>query len=214
MNKIHISNHIYKLEFWAVIKISVWLVEQEGIVYIIDTGLSYMSNSIIKEAEKLGKISGIFLTHGHSDHVGSVEKILQTHDVPVYIHSDEIKYAEGKEPFPGRKKAEHLIKPGVLLPLPNENSIAGLTPYHTPGHSPGHVAYFHPEDNTLISGDLFTSKKGKLKKPMKMFTADMKLAIESGKIIKELEPKLVSICHGKDVENPSNQIDEYLKNHS
>lgn len=62
----------------------------------------------------------------------------------------------------------------------------------------------------MIAGDLFTSKNGKLRKPMKMFTADMNEAVQSSQIVKELKPALVSICHGNDVENPSSQIDNYL----
>nr|WP_232722323.1 MBL fold metallo-hydrolase [Geobacillus sp. Manikaran-105] len=85
-----------------------------------------------------------------------------------------------------------------------------LTPIHTPGHSPGHVVYYHEKDRVLIGGDLFMSKKGQLKRPIAMFTANMEEAVESAGIVKELKPKVVSICHGCDVEEPHKQIDKYL----
>lgn len=43
-----------------------------------------------------------------------------------------------------------------------------------------------------------------------MFTANMEEAVESAGIVKELKPKVVSICHGCDVEEPHKQIDKYL----
>src|SRR4029079_18899730 len=43
-----------------------------------------------KEAEKMGlKITSVFLTHGHHDHVNGLAEILKTHDVPVYISKHE-----------------------------------------------------------------------------------------------------------------------------
>jgi len=99
------------------------------------------------------------------------------------------------------------------LPLPEADGklqpIGGLVPSHTPGHSPGHTAYYHPEDRILLAGDLFTSKRGQLRRPMAMFTADMARAVESGAVVKELKPCWVAICHGGKVANPHEQYDAY-----
>jgi glyoxylase-like metal-dependent hydrolase (beta-lactamase superfamily II) len=213
-----ISSNIYKIEAWLLIKMSAWIVTVSDGVYIVDTGMPFMGKRILKEAEKLGNVKGILLTHGHSDHVGGLKKILELKKIPVYAHEDEIKYMEGKEPFPGRKKAEFLVQPGIVQPLKmtNENidTIESLIPIHTPGHSPGHVVYYHQEDQVLIGGDLFTSKNGQLQKPMAMFTADMKEAVKSGRVIEKLKPNLVSICHGNDVKEPYKQIQNYLATYS
>ncbi|MCR6112593.1 MBL fold metallo-hydrolase [Bacillus sp. A301a_S52] len=216
MKVIKVSQHVYKIEAWFLLKMSAWLVKANNGVYIVDTGMPFMSNRIIKEAEKLGELKAILLTHGHSDHVGGLKKILNKHNLPVYSHVMDIKHMEGREPFPGRKKKEHLVEPGIVKPLKqNEDgtleAIENLVPYHTPGHSPGHVSYYHTLDRVLIGGDLFTSKGDKLKPPIKMFTADMSQAIESGKIVKELRPEVVSICHGSDIKQPHNQINAYLQ---
>ncbi|WP_307001635.1 MBL fold metallo-hydrolase [Lederbergia panacisoli] len=104
------------------------------------------------------------------------------------------------------------------MTLPNETEnlvpIGGLTPYLTPGHSPGHVAYFHEKDQVLLAGDLFTSKKGKLHRPISIFTPDMNEAVKSSAIIKELKPKKVEVCHGYTVLNPADHIEEYIESWS
>ena len=209
-----ISSNIYKLEAWLIIKMSAWLVTVNDGVYIVDTGMPFMGKKILKEAQKLGEVKGVLLTHGHADHVGGLKKILEIIKVPVYAHEEDIKYMEGKEPFPGRKKAEFLVERDVVQPLEMTDGkiipIENLIPIHTPGHSPGHVVYYHQEDEVLIGGDLFTSKKGQLRKPMAMFTANMDEAVKSGRVIEELKPKIVSICHSQDVKEPYKQIQNYL----
>lgn len=213
-----ISPHIYKLEKWLVIKISIWLVVSEEGVYIVDTGIASMSKAILTEARKLGKIKAILLTHGHSDHTGGIHNILKEEKIPVYVHQDEIKYMEGKEPFPRRKKPEVLVPPQLVQPLEEKDGqllpFGDFIPYLTPGHSPGHVVYYHVKDKVLIAGDLFTSKRGELAKPMAMFTADMTEAVKSSRIIAQLKPQLVTICHSNDVSNAALQLDSYIGKYS
>ncbi|WP_354005795.1 MBL fold metallo-hydrolase [Fictibacillus terranigra] len=83
------------------------------------------------------------LTHGHSDHTGSISAILKDHNIPVYAHSVEIPYLEGDLAYPRRKKAVSSVSKGITLPLSAGTEgelelIDGLRPYLTPGHSPGH----------------------------------------------------------------------------
>ena len=88
--------------------------------------------------------------------------------------------------------------------------MAGLRPYLTPGHSPGHVAYYHEQDRVLLAGDLFTTRRGRIGRPMAIFTADMAEAVRSAAIVARLRPDRLEICHGGPVLNPAEQIVEYL----
>jgi glyoxylase-like metal-dependent hydrolase (beta-lactamase superfamily II) len=212
-----ISDHIWSLKIWIVIPIHVWVVVDEDGVTLVDAGLPFMAKGILTFIEQLnvGPLTRIVLTHGHGDHTGAIERILEEIQVPIFAHRIEIPYIEGELPYPRRKKASITVPKKRTQALPeNEEgilqSVGGLTPYFTPGHSPGHVAYYHQQDQVLLVGDLFTAKKGKLRKPMTMFTADMAEAIRSSSIVRELKPLRLEVCHGTTVHHPANQLEAYL----
>jgi glyoxylase-like metal-dependent hydrolase (beta-lactamase superfamily II) len=71
--------------------------------------------------------------------------------------------------------------------------------YLTPGHSPGHVVYHHETDNLLLAGDLFITSKEDLHPPIRRFSVDMNENIDSGALINDLRPKLISSSHGQDL---------------
>ncbi len=213
-----VSEHIWSLKTWILIPIHVWIVADEEGLTLVDAGIPMMAKGIMKYMNQLeaGPLRRILLTHGHSDHVGALKSILSETNVPIYAHEIEIPYMEGDLIYPRRKKAEHNVAKGIVQSLQEDEqgglkSIAGLTPYLTPGHSPGHVVYYHEQDQVLLAGDLFTSKKGKLHQPMSMFTADMAEAVRSSSIIEKLKPKQLEVCHGNPVLHPADQLEEYMQ---
>lgn len=218
MQVTRVSTHIFKLYIWLGIPISVWAVKENDGITLVDTGIVQMGKGILKEIDQLGlgPLQRIILTHGHPDHVGAIERLRASRDVPVYAHALEIPYMEGEGPYPGRKKAKVLVRPGLTQPLAENGGelreIGSLKPYLTPGHSPGHTVFYHAEDRVLLGGDLFTSnRKGKLKRPIPMFTADMEQAIASGSVVKYLKPEILSLCHGTEVKHPDKQYDDFAK---
>ncbi|GGD76451.1 MBL fold metallo-hydrolase [Paenibacillus nasutitermitis] len=213
-----ISQHVWSLRIWMVIPVRVWVVVEDDGVVLVDAGIGSMTKGILTFIDKLsaGPLKAIILTHGHSDHVGAVNKIIGERSVPVYAHPVEIPYMEGMLAYPRRKKAAASLEARIAVPLPEDAEGTGLAafgslkPYLTPGHSPGHVVYYHERDRVLLAGDLFTAKRGKLRPPMKMFTADMKEAIASSAIVSKLKPLHLEICHGSPVLEPALQMDAYL----
>jgi glyoxylase-like metal-dependent hydrolase (beta-lactamase superfamily II) len=210
MKATRISEHIWSLKSWMMFPVHVWVVVDGDGVTLVDAGWPFMAKGILKFIDQLGAgpLQRILLTHGHGDHVGAIKSILTRSPVPVHAHSIEIPYMEGERPYPRRKRLEYNVARGLAQPLAEDEQghleeVAGLKPYFTPGHSPGHVAYYHEQDRVLLAGDLFTSKGGKLRPPMRMFTADMAEAVRSGAVVGQVNPQLVAICHGEPVLNPA-----------
>lgn len=212
-----VSEHIWSLKTWMLIPVQVWVVAGDDGLTLVDAGLPYMAGGILRFIDGLNKgpLQRIMLTHGHSDHIGALKAILSKRPVPLYAHRIELPYMEGALRYPRRKRLEFNVAKGVAQPLREEldgtlGMVAGLTPYLTPGHSPGHVAYYHEQDRVLLAGDLFTAKRGQLRKPMAMFTADMAEAVRSSSIVRQLRPDRLEVCHGGAVHNPADRLDHYI----
>ncbi|HUR10763.1 MAG TPA: MBL fold metallo-hydrolase, partial [Flavitalea sp.] len=71
---------------------------------LVDAGLKWSVPKIKKMAEHLFwpdvRPSAILLTHGHFDHVGSLEKLSKEWEVPVYAHKLEKPYLTGQSAYP------------------------------------------------------------------------------------------------------------------
>ena len=99
-------------------------------------------NAIFKAAEEMeGKITNIYLTHSHYDHVNGVDQVLHRSDARLHVHKIEDQFWGGA----GRNAQLH--HGGDKLKLGETE----LTIHHTPGHTPGSVCY--ELDGKLFTGD-------------------------------------------------------------
>lgn len=200
---------------------------------LIDCGMPHSKEKIMEAAEERfghsGKPRAIVLTHGHFDHVGSLEPLLEEWDVPVFAHELEIPYLNGKKDYP---KGDPTVDGGLvseLSPLYPHHGIDvsdslhmlqanGEVPFmpgwkwvHTPGHTPGHVSIYRENDGALIAGDAFVTvkqeslykvvfQKKEISGPPKYFTVDWESARESVKTLSDLNPEIAVTGHGEAVE--------------
>lgn len=196
---------------------------------LIDAGLKGSAKKIIRMANELfgsgTKPSAILLTHGHFDHVGALEELLNAWEVPVYSHPLELPYLRGLSSYPPPdpmtggglmsvmswmfprrpKDLGHRIRP--LPPDHTVPALPGWTYVHTPGHAPGQVAFFREADRTLIAGDTFVTtrqesvfavmtQKQILSGPPRYFTTDWKAAKLSIEKLFKLAPECAATGHG------------------
>lgn len=108
----------------------------------VDPGFEPDEFQEISETEGL-TITSILITHGHSDHVGGVERLQALTGAEIYGGPEDS--IAGAKP----------VADGQVLPL-GGLEISALA---TPGHSPGHFCYLC--EGRLITGDiLFCGKVG------------------------------------------------------
>ncbi|WP_207497185.1 MBL fold metallo-hydrolase [Aridibaculum aurantiacum] len=207
--------------------------QQSGGWVLIDAGLKWSYGKIKSMATKLfgkeSKPTCIVLTHGHFDHVGSVARLAEEWEVPVFAHYMEIPYLTGKSSYPppdpsvggGMMSAMAFMYPKTPINiwqhvrvLPNDETIPGLNGWkyiHTPGHAPGHISLFREDDKILIAGDAFVTTKQEsaissmtnrreLSGPPKYFTTDWDAAEASVRKLAYLHPNVAATGHGAPME--------------
>ncbi|GAB3326177.1 MBL fold metallo-hydrolase [Larkinella ripae] len=198
---------------------------------LIDAGTPSGADSIRQKARELfgenNPPQAIVLTHGHFDHTGSLESLLKEWSaVPVYAHSLELPFLQGKSSYPPPDPAvgggamaylSWMFPTGPsnfgdrVRPLPTEGPIPELPDWrvlHTPGHAPGHISLFRESDRVLIAGDAFTNtnqnsaiavatQKEELHGPPAYFTFDWVASKRSIQEIATLNPTAAGTGHGK-----------------
>lgn len=216
-----------------IVMVNVYLVKLESTLedrwVLIDAGIGNCAEKIIRNAKEFVGSSrppeAIILTHGHFDHIGALQKLIDLWDVPVFAHSKEFPYLTGKSHYPppdptvggGAMALVSFVYPNGpidigyrLKPLPGNGIINEIPEWkiiETPGHSPGHISLFRESDRTLIAGDAFVTVKQEsaisvlkqakeLSGPPAYFTCDWVAAEESVKKLAALNPEIAATGHG------------------
>jgi glyoxylase-like metal-dependent hydrolase (beta-lactamase superfamily II) len=197
---------------------------------LVDAGLSMGAAQILEvAAQRFGREArpaSIVLTHGHFDHVGAIEALCRVWDVPVYAHTLELPFLDGRSDYPPPDPTVGgglMARMSPLFPqrglnigdrvraLPSNGDVPGMPGWrwiHTPGHSPGHVSLFRASDRTLIAGDAVTTtrqesvfsvmtQRQELNGPPAYFTIDWDRAGHSTSTIASLKPELLTTGHGE-----------------
>lgn len=219
--------------FYTIQIVNIAMIRTNNGFVLIDTGMPESEEEIFEIVEEIfgenAKPEAIILTHGHFDHVGSIEKLLTQWDVPVYAHPLEIPYLTGQKNYPDpdgtvegglvAKISPMFPNEGIHLgnhvkPLPDNGELPYLSEWkwiHTPGHSEGHISLYREKDRTLIAGDAFiTVKQDSLSKvlvqkrevngPPRYLTTDWQLAKKSVEKLAALHPRVAVTGHGLPME--------------
>ena len=192
--------------------------EDDGLT-LVDTTMN-AAGQLLAAAERLGApIRRIALTHGHGDHVGSLDALKQRlgdsvdvlmPEIDARIHAGEREKTNGSWP-------KIATIPDVRL---HEGDRVGiLEVVASPGHTPGHVSFLDTRDRALIAGDVFTSY-GRVETTSRLYwrfplattaTWDKEKNLASAQKLRTLEPATLFVGHGPPVHEPLPAIDRALR---
>ena len=200
--------------------VNAFLVREDDGFTLVDTTTGGAADKLIEAARTAGgDIRRIALTHGHGDHVGSLDALKERLGVEVLmpeldarIHAGE-KVTEGKLTGSWPKLA---TVPDVRLS--EGDRVGSLEVIAAPGHSPGHVAFVDTRDRTLIAGDTYTtigsvavSNHFYWRFPLAaMATFDKAQDLESAQKLRALDPALLAVGHGSAVRAPGAAMDRAI----
>ena len=216
-----VTPHIYRLEqpFLAgFLRVNVWLVRDAEGWIMVDAGAPGFEKKLLEQV--LIQTGGekprmLVLTHGHTDHAAAAQRIREEWKIPIAAHRDEIPYLIGPTRY-AKIKAKHpfyqllqisappLVGRNVQMPLDDGSKVGELIAYLSPGHSPGMLAFLHPGDRALISGDTFMHLR-KLSDPFMLFTYDMGLNHKSQARLISLPFDHLLVSHGEPIMNTGRQ---------
>jgi glyoxylase-like metal-dependent hydrolase (beta-lactamase superfamily II) len=202
--------------------VNAYLVREDDGFTLVDTTVGGGADALVSAAQAAGgTIVRIALTHGHGDHVGSLDALKEKlgdavqvlmPDLDAQIHAGE-HTVDGKLPGSWPKLQ---TRPDVRL-QPGDR-VGSLEVVPTPGHTPGHVSFLDTRDRSVIAGDVFTSIGGvqvsdRMRFPFPlaaMATWDKAKDRESARTLRSLEPTLLVVGHGPAVRSPGEAMDKAI----
>ncbi|HEY4828379.1 MAG TPA: MBL fold metallo-hydrolase [Solirubrobacteraceae bacterium] len=220
MSTTRVNDNLIQVNRWRFV--NAFLVREDDGFTVVDTAVGGSADELIGAARSAGgEIRRIALTHGHGDHVGSLDALKERlgdgvevlmPDLDARIHAGE-QVTEGKPPGSWPK-----LKTLPDVTLTGGERIGSLEVVPTPGHTPGHVSFLDTRDRTIIVGDTYTSIGGlavsnhfHLRFPLAaMATWDKAKDLESARRLRALDPALLVVGHGGPVRAPGPAMDKAI----
>ncbi len=212
-----VTDNLTQLTKWG--WINAYLVREDDGLTLVDTALRAADEIIVAARQAGGELKRIALTHGHGDHVGSLDALKEQLGDAVQVLMPELdaRILAGEDVTGGQKVPGSWPKLKTVpdVRLNGGDRVGSLQVISTPGHTPGHVSFLDTRDRSVIVGDTLTSF-GSLQVsnhfywrfPLAaMATWDKTKDVESARAIRELDPSLLVVGHGPAVPSPNGPLE-------
>ncbi|MNI51784.1 putative metallo-hydrolase YflN [compost metagenome] len=222
------KNTVFQLTFMPrLFPVNCYLIEEEDGLTLIDAALPYSKKGILQAAQQIGKpITRILLTHAHDDHVGALDALKQElPHVPIHISARDARLLEGdltldpdEVQTPIRGGVPKKVTTRVDIRLHDGDRVGSLLAISAPGHTPGSMVFLDTRNQALIAGDAFQTRggiavTGQLRPwfPFPaMATWSKQTALESACKIRDYQPSLLAVGHGRMISQPLSVIDRAI----
>jgi glyoxylase-like metal-dependent hydrolase (beta-lactamase superfamily II) len=204
--------------------VNAYLVRETDGFTLVDTTLGGGASGLIAAARAAGApIRRIALTHGHSDHAGSLDALRAElgDEVEIYLGELDARIHAGEPVVDGKLRGSwpKKVQSAPNVRLTGGERIGSLEVVPSPGHTPGHMAFVDTRDRTLIAGDTFTSYvrveiPNRLVQPFPlaaMGTQDGDRIVESARALRAVDPTILVVGHGPAVRAPAAAMDAAIK---
>ena len=204
-----------------------YLLDDGGALTVVDCGFAgyfdQLGGALAQLGRPLDAVAAVVLTHYHSDHVGSAERIRTEAGATVFAPQRDTAGVQGaKVPLP-RGMAANLWRPRIIrylthalrsggakvTPVERVQSYRGgevldapgaLRAVDTPGHTAGHCSLVAEGANVLFAGDALATVSfldGRTGPQLVPFNEDAAQARQSLSRLEELSANVVVVGHGR-----------------
>jgi len=217
MSITQINQNLIQVNRWRFV--NAFLVREDDGFTLVDTTVRGGADEFVAAARGAGgEIKRIALTHGHGDHVGSLDALKERlgGSVEVLIPELDARILDGEKVVEGKPSGSWpTVKTKPDVRLKEGDRVGSLEVVSSPGHTPGHVAFLDTRDRTLIAGDVFTSyghvavtSHFYLRFPFAtMATQDRGADLESARKLRGLDPSALLVGHGPATRDPGAAMD-------
>lgn len=162
--------------------------------------LDRLEAALAAARERLGrKVTAIWLTHHHPDHVGGVERLRASLGVPVLAHPLTAERLAGRG-----IEVDGELRDGERVMLGDDFPVLVL---HTPGHARGHLCFLEESQRSLLCGDMVSGVSMIVVDPPE---GDMDDYLGSLERLASLRPGTLFPGHGPAIKNGVEKLREYI----
>jgi glyoxylase-like metal-dependent hydrolase (beta-lactamase superfamily II)/8-oxo-dGTP pyrophosphatase MutT (NUDIX family) len=168
----------------------------------IDAENERLERALTAARDQLGRrVTAIWLTHHHPDHVGGVERLRRFLDVPVLAHPATA------ERLAGRIAVDGSLEDGQRMVLAGDPPFP-VRAVHTPGHARGHLCFLDETHGSALAGDLVAGLGTIVVDPPE---GDMDAYLASLEKLASLAPRILFPAHGPAIQNAVGKLREYVE---